>query len=158
MEFLGGLENSSLAAWIRESPSIWLYPTILSFHTFGLGVLVGASAAVNLRILGFMPQVPLAPMERFFPIMWIGFWVNAVSGVPLFLIAATVMGTKTLFFLKLALIAAGVVLVRLIRSSVFRDTLALESGRASSNGRILAASSLAVWVGAIVAGRLTAYL
>ena len=35
------LEGSALGVWTRESPSIWAYPTILTLHTVGLGVLVG---------------------------------------------------------------------------------------------------------------------
>ena len=41
MELLASLENSGFGIWLRESPSIWAYPAVLTLHTLGLGVLVG---------------------------------------------------------------------------------------------------------------------
>ncbi len=66
------------AVWARESESIWAYPTILFLHTLGLGVLVGFTTAIDFRILGFSSHLPLAPMGRFFRLVWIGFWINAL--------------------------------------------------------------------------------
>ena len=68
-------------SWVRESPSLLAFPTVLIFHTVGMGFLAGANIAVDLRILGFAPRVPLSLMERFFPVMSLGFFVNAFSGV-----------------------------------------------------------------------------
>src|SRR6266566_2805723 len=41
MEFLRAIENSGLGSWVRESTSIWAYPTIIFFHGVGMGLLVG---------------------------------------------------------------------------------------------------------------------
>ena len=70
MSFLASIENSALAAWVRESSSLLAYPTILFMHTVGLGFLVGLNAAIDFRILGFARKLPLAPMESFYRIMW----------------------------------------------------------------------------------------
>jgi hypothetical protein len=80
MELLASIENSGFATWVREAPSVLAYPTVLALHTFGMAFLVGTNAAIDLRILGVAPGLPLAPMERFFRVMLLGFWVNAVSG------------------------------------------------------------------------------
>ncbi|MBI4484648.1 MAG: hypothetical protein HY655_01435 [Acidobacteria bacterium] len=48
MEFLALLEESSLAVWLRESPSVFAYATVLAVHTFGLALVVGLSTAVAL--------------------------------------------------------------------------------------------------------------
>jgi hypothetical protein len=89
--------------------------------------------------------------------MWVGFWVNAVSGFALFAAAASTKGVQWIFYVKLALVLSGVVLLRLTRSRVFQDRRVLDTGLVSSTGRLLAAASLVVWTGAIVAGRLMAY-
>lgn len=73
MELLAWLEENALSTSVRESRL--LYPTILALHSVGMAFLVGLSAAIDLRILGCAPRLPLAPMERFFPVMWLGFWV-----------------------------------------------------------------------------------
>ena len=77
MELLEALEASPFSTWVRESPSIWAYPTVLTLHTVGLAVLVGANWMLDLRALGFEPAIPAAVLSRAFPAMWAGFWLNA---------------------------------------------------------------------------------
>jgi len=156
MELLTALEHSALAVWVRESTTIWAYPTVLTLHTAGLAVLVGANTAVDLRVLGFGRQIALAEMERFFPAMWIGFGINAISGVMLFTVDPTTKGIATVFMIKLAFIVAGVMLMVLLRRAVYgpgRDRAIVTSA-----AKTFAALSLLVWTGAIVAGRLQAYV
>jgi hypothetical protein len=88
--------------------------------------------------------------------MWAGFWVNAVSGVLLLIAYPTKALTNPLFFVKLALIGAGIKLAYVIR----RHMLAGEAGAGaavSARLRALAGLSLLVWVATITAGRLLAY-
>ena len=85
MEFFAWLEHSGFSMWIKQSESIWPFDLLcLSSHAIGMAILVGLSSAVALRILGFAPRLPLAPMEELFPLMYTGFWINAVSGAVLF--------------------------------------------------------------------------
>jgi hypothetical protein len=157
MDFLVRLEQSGFSTWIRESPSVWAYPTILFLHTVGLGFLVGASIVIDLRILGFSPAMPLEPMKRFVPVMWFGFWVNAASGVVLVMIDATKMLANPLFYTKIAFIALAVLSGRLIANRVFCEPT-IDKAAVGTTTKILAGSSLFFWVAAITAGRLTAYL
>jgi hypothetical protein len=156
IEWLASLEQSGFGNWLRESPSIWAYPTVLTLHTLGLGVLVGGNAVLDLRLLGFGKAIPLAPLERLFPIMWIGFWVNALSGVALFIGDATTKGTTWVFLTKLGIIVVGVALLVATRRTVYgRGGAGIVETR---TGRVLAAASLAVWFLAIVTGRYMAYV
>ncbi|HTB12628.1 MAG TPA: hypothetical protein VK752_13695, partial [Bryobacteraceae bacterium] len=115
------LEATPLSTWIRESTSIWAFPAILSLHTIGMGFAAGLNAAVDLRILGFAPAVPLLELRRFLPVMWIGFWVNAVSGVLLLIAYPTKALTNPVFYVKLSFIALALVGIRYIARSVFGD-------------------------------------
>ena len=108
MELLTSLEASGFGTWLRESGSIWAYPAVLTLHTMGLGVLVGASTVLDLRLLGCAPRIPLEPLERLFPIMWAGFWVNAISGIALFVADATTKGTTTVFMAKIAIVVVAI--------------------------------------------------
>jgi hypothetical protein len=154
--FLHALQNSAFSAWVVGSESIWAYPMILTMHTVGLGIVVGAAVIVDLRLLGVGPGIPLEEVKRLFPIFWLGFFINLVSGVMLFVSEAEDKATQPVFLLKLLLIAIGVVVTARIRRMLFgnRSTPAV----AAAGARTLAISSLAVWGGAIVAGRLMAYL
>jgi len=154
MNVLAQLEASAFGAWLRESSSIWAYPAVLTLHTIGLAVLVGANAVLDLRLLGAAPRIPLAPLERLFPVMWAGFWINAASGVALFVADATTKGATTLFLAKLAIVVAGVVVLRRIRTTVYGRGAAA----ASPTSTVLAGLSLTLWLLAIVTGRYMAYL
>jgi len=156
MEWLASLENSGFGTWLRESPSIWAYPAVLTLHTLGLGVLVGGNAVLDLRLLGWGTGIPLAPLERLFPVMWAGFWVNAISGVALFVADATTKGTTWVFMTKLGIIVVGVALLIATRRLVYGrgEALAIETPAS----RALAAASLVLWFLAIVTGRYMAYV
>ena len=158
MAWLMWLQDTSFARWVAASTSLWAYPSILTAHTVGLGVLVGGNVALDLAILGFFPGTPLAPLERLFPIMWTGFWINAVSGACLFAADAATKGTQTIFYLKLTLVALGVANMVLLRRAAFGVPAAARPGLVTSRARILARASLGIWAGAITAGRLMAYI
>ena len=113
-----------------------------------MGFLAGTNAALDLRILGFASRVPLPSMIRFFPVLWFGFVINLISGLLLLIGYPTKAFTNPVFFLKMSCIAAGMVLMLLIRKRVILE------GR---SGKVLAVLSLIFWIGAIVAGRLLAY-
>lgn len=147
VQLLEFIENSGIATWIRESPSIFAYTLVLSLHAIGLAIVVGVSSIVALRTLGRFEQIPLGPMLKLFPVMYVGFWINAISGVLLLSANATGMLGMLMFYIKMAFIVAAVLVLAALRR---RLTAGGQAGR-------LAVALLACWGGAIVAGRLTAY-
>jgi hypothetical protein len=129
---------------------------VLTLHTVGLALLVGANTTLDLRLLGFGRSIPLAVMARSFRVMWIGFWINAVSGALLFVADATTKGSTRLFAMKLGLVVLGVVVIMATRRVAFGKDA--EGATVSGLAKGLAALSLVIWVAAIAAGRLMAYL
>jgi hypothetical protein len=140
--FFHWIENTALSTWVRESPSLWSFPFILILHTVGMGFLVGANIAIDLRVLGFAPRVPIPLLEKFFIVIKIAFFVNAISGILLLIAYPTKALTNPLFYIKLSLIAFALSQTRRI---VYRKQKAL------------AGVSLVSWAGAVAAGRLLAY-
>jgi len=158
LQLLEAIHNSAFPTFVRESPSLFAYTFVLSLHAMGLAVVVGLSAAVALRLLGLAPQVPLAPLARLFPFMYVGFWVNALSGLALLSANPTGMLGNPLFYVKMGCIVGGVLVMRLLRARVFdRTVLASRDGEPPPGTRRLALASLICWGAAIVVGRLTAY-
>lgn len=156
MALLSWIESSGLSTWVREGETIWAFPTILTLHTFGMGLLVGASAVIDLRLLGIGRGLPLAPMRPLFNVMWGGFWLNLVTGSMLFAADATRRGVDPLFMVKLVFVGIGVATVVLIRRTAFD---APPGGVvAGPSPRMLAALSLAAWTAAVTSGRLLAYV
>jgi hypothetical protein len=154
--FFTSIETSALSVWLRESTTLWAFPFVLILHTVGLAFLVGANVAIDLRALGRAMGVPLISMRRYYRAMWAGFWVNAVSGVLLLIAYPTKALTNPVFYLKLLLIAAGLVLAVKIRVYTMSGTVGATDS-APRPLRKLAAVSLLVWALSITAGRLLAY-
>jgi len=151
------LENTSLSTTLRDSPNVFLYPTILAFHTLGLSFFVGISSAIALRVLGVASALPLAPFRKFYPVMWIGFAVNAVSGALLLVIEPTKFLTMIDFYVKLAAIAGAVLCNRVLYVRRFRNPAAIDPSPLPRRDRLVAVATLFFWAAAITAGRLTAY-
>ena len=145
------LESTALSQWVVGSPSLLAFPGILVLHAIGMGFAVGLSAALDLRILGIAPGVPIENMRRFMPILWGGFWLNAVSGVLLLVGYPTKALTNPLFYVKLLLIATGMVLLVRLNRRVIAGTAF------DSQARRMAKISLFCWAAAIFAGRFLAY-
>ena len=141
---------------MRESDSPFTFYLVLLFHTFGLSLLVGANALVDMRLLGFFQSIPIAPLKRFFRIMWIGFWINATTGALLLISYPTKALTNPVFYTKLVVIGFAIWILMKLEKEVFSGTTAPETDMIA-RGATLAKWSLALWVGAISAGRLLAY-
>ncbi len=157
--FLLWLESTALSQWVVSSPSLFAFPGILALHALGMGFAAGISAMIDLRILGTARTVPLAEFERYLPVLWIGFWVNAASGVLLLIGYPTKALTNPVFYLKLFLIGVAMTLVVRTRRAIAElpaDQPSFVPGP-SSRLRRMAIVSLACWAGAITAGRLLAY-
>jgi len=154
--FFTAIETTALSTWLRESPSLWAFPFVLIVHTVGLAFLVGANVALDVRLLGLAPGVPPRTLTRYDVVMWAGFWLNAVSGVLLLIAYPTKALTNPLFYAKLMLIAAGLVLARALRTWL-RDRGGAGTLRLPLTVRALAVASLVCWAASITAGRFLAY-
>jgi|SRR5665213_800879 len=106
--FLRAVELSGFSTWVRDSNSIWGYPTVLFLHTLGLAFVVGTSVVISVRILGAGAEIPIKPLDKLFPILWTGFFINAVSDTILLAIDATYKFTSGIFWIKMTCIALSV--------------------------------------------------
>ena len=150
------LESLPLSVWVHESPSVWAQPTVLTLHTMGMGVLVGASWILDMRLLGINRNMPLSAFRWVFRAVAVGLIVNVVTGVLLFAQRATSLGTAIPFLIKMGLVIASIATLVPLRSLVFSADA--DRREVSSSARLLAIASILAWSGAITAGRLLAYL
>jgi hypothetical protein len=114
-----------------------------------MSLLAGLGAAVGLRALGVARAVPARLFARFVPVMRLGFWLALVSGVALLAAYPAKALTNPVFGLKLVLLGGAMWLVRRLLTQ--GDVVRWQAGMAA------AWASLALWAGAITAGRLLAY-
>lgn len=158
------LDQSPLAQAINVSA--WLYPTLLSAHGLGMAVVVGITTMISLRVLGFPKTVPLGAYRATMPYLVAAFLVNAVSGVLLFVAAASELAANISFQIKLVAIVVGLVGLWRMHTGVLVPAARADAGRLASEdfappgyAKPLAVLMLLIWtVAVIVSGRLIAYL
>ncbi len=154
--YMTALHDSALSTWIRESESVWAFPTVLTVHTLGMMLLVGCAWVVDLRLLGVARTIPIGPLRPLFRIMWAAFWINFATGILLFIADPERKSTSLLFGFKLLLIAINLPLLKRLERTLYRegpDPIAV-----GSSTRQLASASALLWAGTIFAGRLLGYM
>ncbi|HEY1759058.1 MAG TPA: hypothetical protein VGG72_27045 [Bryobacteraceae bacterium] len=156
MSVLDTIEQLGFSTWVSESKSLLAYPTILWLHVMGMGVVAGLSSLIGLRLLGVSPKLPLQPLEKLYPLIWVGFWVNAVTGTALLMASATKRMVDPTFYIKMVFIFAGVAVLHRTRKKVFQRLG--PNGELPESARPLAWAALVCWLGAVTAGRLLAYI
>lgn len=152
------LEGTSLAVWVGES--LWGYPLLLSLHVVGLAIVVGIFAMRDLRLLGSLDGIPHSALDGLVKLGWTGFVVNALSGAALFTSQATTFVVSTPFLLKIGCIFLAAICAAIIQNRSRDGASAWDASRIKPPRALqaVAAVSLSLWVGAIVSGRLIAYL
>jgi len=156
MSFLLWLESTRLGTFVGQSESIWGYPIFTTVHTIGLSIIVGISTVVAIRLMGFAPTIPLAPLNKLFPIMWFGFAINLFSGSGLMAAAASTTVPNPLFIAKIIFVLSAVAVMAVLQVKVFRDP-EIDNKPLDTMSKALAGLLLGLWLLAMIAGRLIAY-
>lgn len=155
MGFLVWLEASGLAEWVRMSTAG--YPSMIALHAIGMAVMVGLALVLDLRLLGWFAEIPLPALQRFLGLAWIGFGINFLSGSALFSAQATAYIVDVVFMTKIVLVFLGVVTVAILQPKL-ASAGGWAGGQTPGHVKAIAAVSIVFWLGAIIMGRLTAYL
>jgi hypothetical protein len=155
MGFFAWLDDTQLSHFVAETT--WVYPTLETMHTVGMALLIGSLGLIDLRVLGFKPELPLLETQRLLPLAWLGFTLNAFSGTLLFVSDAVMFSSSYTFRLKIALIVLAGVNAALLGRSVFQTPAAAAPPEPTAGAKWIAGTSLVFWFGAIICGRLVAY-
>lgn len=152
------LENTPVALWVGES--LYGYPFLLGLHAVGLAIVVGIFSMRDLRLLGLFSGISYASIDSLKKLAWTGFSINAISGCFLFTSQATTFVSNTPFLLKISMIFLAAICAGVIQNRMHNEASAWDSSGTAAVGSVkaIAAVSLTLWIGAIVSGRLVAYL
>jgi hypothetical protein len=156
MAFLEWLQGTWVGVLVAES--LWGYPLFETIHTIGMAMLIGSLGLINLRVLGYKPDLPLLGTRQLLPLAWLGFTLNAISGSLLFSSDAVYFFSSWTFRIKMVLIVLGGINAALLGQRVFRDAAAGTAPASPTVGtKWIAVTSLVFWLAAVCAGRLIAY-
>lgn len=150
------LEALPISTFIRESNSLFAFPMFLFMHTLGMSLVAGGSTMIDLALLGMWPKGAIKPLEKMYPVMWLGFWINLITGLSLLVADAAGRLGNPVFYIKIAFVVVGAWVLYVMRKRVFADPN-LDTAPVTGAAKTLAWVSIAAWFGAIVGGRLLAY-
>jgi hypothetical protein len=147
------VEGTPLALWAAADPRA--YPVANVVHLVGLVLLVGAIGIVDLRILGVLPMLDLRALAlSLTPLALGGLVMMAASGVVLFAADARALAGSDVFAVKLMLLGLALANALLFRGLHHRRLL---FGAVRPGMQTMAALSILLWLGVLVAGRWIAY-
>jgi hypothetical protein len=156
IDLLNWLSQLSISTFVRESNSLFAFPGFLFVHTVGVSIVAGGSAMIAFPLLGMWPAASLKPLERLYPAIWFGFWINLITGLGLLFAAATEKGLNPVLWVKLLLVTVGVVMMARIRSTYFKAPAV--DHPVPSQVKAMCWVAIVCWFGAIIGGRLLAYV
>jgi hypothetical protein len=151
VETIRWVQDAGFATWIRESS--WALFALLIVHTLTMGFLIGTGLAVDGRILGVARRIPLPAMGRVLPVMVWALVFAILSGVLLLIGYPAKALTNPLFYVKLSLLTAALLLTRAMAVRVFDRGLTEAPGWAKG----AAALSIMLWLTGLTAGKFLEY-
>jgi hypothetical protein len=156
LDLLEHLANSEFSYWL--SVSMAGFPTLIALHSVGMGAAVGLSMAVTLQLYGALPDLGRIPVRRLLDVAVWGFLLNLVTGLLLFITRGPEYLASGIFLLKMLLVVVGALLTLVVRQRV--RAMASSPGMLTDDGvaRTLSLVATLAWFGAVVTGRLIAYL
>lgn len=156
MELLQALSDWPVAAALRRSGIA--YPLINAAHILSIGLLVGAIATLDLRILGAFRTSALAqiagPLRR---IATSGLAAAAVTGFLLFSTRPLTYAENPALLIKLGVVGLGVLNALLLARNPHWPP-ALAGAPIHWSLRLSALASLLLWLCAVIAGRWIGFL
>jgi hypothetical protein len=145
-------ELSGIHAFMNTA---WGWPAIESLHFVGLAIMLGTVGLFDLRLLGFARGISMAALHRLVPFGVAAYGLNVVTGTMFLVSAPDQYIHNPSFQLKVAcMIVAGLNVVVFYSKPVQTMKAFGADAIAPASLKLIAAVSLASWLGVIVFGRL----
>jgi len=147
--------SKSIGLWVTGTP--WVWPASETIHFVGLCLLLGVVFLVNFRMLGIVKNISFSALHRLLPVGIIGYLINSVTGMLFFIGTPEQYIQNVAFYWKvLFMLMAG---VSVLYFTVFDEPWSIGPGDdAPAAAKIIAASTIALWLGVMYMGRMLPYL
>jgi len=156
LKFLSYLEASAFSEWVLTS--MLGFPTLIALHSVGMAVAVGLSFMVTLHLnrvfIGFKAQL----IPRLLGIAVWGFILNLITGLALFVSRGPEYIESYIFLIKMLLVVISAMILFWLRQYLRPMNLTTEVSVADRTAKNISLISTVTWFGAVIAGRLIAYL
>jgi hypothetical protein len=148
-------EINPIAAFMH---SAWGWPIAESVHFLGLSLLIGSIALFDLRLLGMARRIPIGALHRLIPWGLTGYGINVVSGAAFLMTEPDQYIYNPAFHFKLLFMGvAGFNALAFYLVAYGKSTAPGAPAEAPRVAKVIAATSLCMWIAVIVCGRLLTF-
>lgn len=156
MAFLEYLKASNFSQWL--SISMAGFPTMIALHSVGMAVVVGLSLMVTLRLNRPLAGIAPALLSRLLTVAIWGFTLNLITGLLIFITRGPEYITSAIFLSKMALVAIGATALVWLQQRLRQAEPSGTDPIGDRGARLLSLLATVSLFGAVVTGRLIAYL
>lgn len=153
------LERTSLSHVLQETA--WAVPAVQTVHILSVATVISSSLFVSLHVLGISARDLSAKQValRFLPLLWWTLPVLLVTGSTLIVAEPARSLQNPAFYWKMGLLLGASALTLAYQLPLsHRDDFWQTSSLRVAFKKLLALTSLSLWVGVILAGRWIAYV
>lgn len=138
----------------------WSYAAVNTAHIAGFALLLGAIVPLDLRLMGWWRDIPIAILSRvLLPVAMTGLALAVTAGFFLFAVRAPEYAGKLLFWVKMVLVAGGIANALLLRrAAAWEAQRAAAAVAPPTRLRIAGGVSILLWLSVIVCGRMLAFV
>ena len=140
--FAGWLSSTAVSRAFGDAAP-WAWPLAEIVHFVGLALLVGSIGVFDLKLLGFLRQVPVGALRDFIRVAKVAFAMNLVSGLYFFVAQVWQYVDNPAWWAKVAFLVMAAI------------NIAVFERRPS---RMAGAVSLVAWCGVLFSGRMIAFV
>ena len=156
MSFLAYLEASAFSEWVLIS--MLGFPTLIALHSVGMAVAVGLSLMVTLHLNQVFTGFNVQLIPRILSVAVWGFILNLITGLALFVSRGPEYIDSYIFLIKMLLVVISAIILFWLRQHLRLTKLTTEVSVADRTAKNMSLFSTVTWFGAVIAGRLIAYL
>ncbi len=151
------VRSTDLHVFVLRHP--WVWPLCETLHYIGLSLLLGTVGLFDLRALGLAKGIAPGAIHRLIPWGIAGYAVNVLTGIVFFSGFPEQYAYNNAFYFKALFMAvAGANILAFYGTSAFRDVKALgPHADVPLRIKIIAGTSLSMWVAVLVCGRLLTF-
>jgi hypothetical protein len=150
------IESTWLSEAMNGNP--WAFPLAEAAHFFGLCLLIGSIGLIDLRLLGFARSFSVRAVHQLLPLVWIGFGINLFTGVLFIFSSASFYYPNMAFRVKMVLILLAGVNALWYQLTIHKKIADWpETGAAPAQAKVIAGTSLVLWIAIIFFGRFIMY-
>jgi hypothetical protein len=155
--FIEWVLSTTISAWVVGNE--WVWPTLETFHFFGLCLLLGSLLVIDMRMIGWFKKIDIAVTHTLLPMVFVGFGINLITGTLFFFGDPERYSVNIAFQLKMVLVLLAGMNALLYYWKI--DPVMPSWGAHDSTptlAKAVGASSLVFWFGVLIFGRMIPYM